>query len=109
MTEKENPTSVERFTVRFPDGMRDAVAQQAKAHGRSMNAEIISMVEQSLHGIDEETGLYGDKRLVKLIYNQRELLVNQAEQMKNFTNSLKILSEHVAVITHALTKNKKPT
>ncbi|WP_369788303.1 Arc family DNA-binding protein [Rouxiella sp. WC2420] len=41
MTKKEDSTLIERFTVRFPDGMREAVAERAKKNGRSMNSEII--------------------------------------------------------------------
>ena len=34
--------SLERFIVRFPDGMRDRIADAAKANNRSMNSEIIA-------------------------------------------------------------------
>lgn len=47
----------EKFVVRFPDGMRDAVAERAKENGRSMNSEIIDMISKSLSSIslsDEE-------------------------------------------------------
>ncbi|WP_311775966.1 Arc family DNA-binding protein [Klebsiella aerogenes] len=50
MTEKDNPNFVERFTVRMPDGMRDAIAERAKANGRSMNAEIVQILEEALDG-----------------------------------------------------------
>lgn len=33
--------------LRFPDGMRDRVAEAAKAHGRTMNAEIVHRLEKS--------------------------------------------------------------
>jgi hypothetical protein len=39
---------LERFIVRLPDGMRDAIAASAKANGRSMNAEIVYRLEESL-------------------------------------------------------------
>lgn len=32
----------ERFQVRLPDGMRDRIAEAAKANNRSMNAEIVA-------------------------------------------------------------------
>jgi hypothetical protein len=35
----------ERFQVRMPEGMRDLIAQSAKANGRSMNSEIIEQLE----------------------------------------------------------------
>lgn len=44
----------ERFIVRFPDGMRDRIAVAAKANNRSMNAEIVARLEQSMQ-IDQAT------------------------------------------------------
>lgn len=38
----------EKFVVRFPDGMRDAVAERAKRNGRSMNSEIVQMIQDAL-------------------------------------------------------------
>lgn len=37
----------DQFVVRFPDGMRDRIAEAAKAAGRSMNAEIVARLEAS--------------------------------------------------------------
>lgn len=48
MTEKDNQNLIERFTVRMPDGMRDAVAERAKRNGRSMNSEIVNIIEDAL-------------------------------------------------------------
>lgn len=50
MSDKDNPNFVERFTIRMPDGMRDAVADRAKANGRSMNSEIIQILQDALDG-----------------------------------------------------------
>lgn len=38
----------EKFILRFPDGMRDQLREIAAANGRTMNAEIIARLEQSL-------------------------------------------------------------
>lgn len=38
----------DKFNLRFPEGMRDAVAERAKANGRSMNSEIIEMIRFSM-------------------------------------------------------------
>ncbi|HGJ5869401.1 MULTISPECIES: Arc family DNA-binding protein [Arsenophonus] len=38
----------DKFTVRFPDGMRDAIAKRAEANGRSMNSEIIKILQNTL-------------------------------------------------------------
>ncbi len=40
----------EKFVVRFPDGMRDAIAERAKRNGRSMNSEIVQILEDALFG-----------------------------------------------------------
>lgn len=48
---KELPPSrtAEQFVVRFPDGMRDQIAEAAKAAGRSMNAEIVARLQQTFN------------------------------------------------------------
>lgn len=38
----------DKFNLRFPDGMRDAIAERAKANGRSMNSEIIQILQDAL-------------------------------------------------------------
>ena len=37
----------DKYIVRFPDGMRDKIADVAKTNGRSMNAEIVHRLESS--------------------------------------------------------------
>ncbi|MGX7395695.1 Arc family DNA-binding protein [Enterobacter sp. ESY66] len=39
----------EKFVVRFPDGMRDAIAERAKRNSRSMNSEIIKILGEALY------------------------------------------------------------
>ncbi len=41
----------DKFTVRFPDGMRDEIAKRAEANGRSMNSEIVQILQDALSGI----------------------------------------------------------
>lgn len=57
---KDLPPSrtADQFVVRFPEGMRDRIADEAKANGRSMNAEIIARLDRSLAG--SEIGFKGD-------------------------------------------------
>jgi hypothetical protein len=38
----------DQFVIRFPDGMRDRLAKLAAANGRSMNAELIIRLENSI-------------------------------------------------------------
>lgn len=39
---------MDRFNVRLPAGMRDAIAERAKANGRSMNSEIVQILQDAL-------------------------------------------------------------
>ena len=52
----------DQFMVRFPDGMRALIADEAKANGRSMNAEIVARLEATFAppegGPDVENTLY---------------------------------------------------
>lgn len=38
----------DKFMLRFPDGMRDAIAERAKKNGRSMNSEIVQILHDAL-------------------------------------------------------------
>lgn len=49
MTEKQ-VRDYDKFMLRFPDGMRDAIAERAKANGRSMNSEIVQILQDALDG-----------------------------------------------------------
>ena len=75
-----NSRELDKFILRFPDGMRDRIAEAAKANNRSMNAEVVSRLQNSFE--KGETGTGGspdavvrmlDKRLRKLegIFDQR--------------------------------------
>lgn len=38
----------DKFNLRFPDGMRDAIAERAKENGRSMNSEIVQILQDAI-------------------------------------------------------------
>lgn len=40
--------TADKFVVRLPDGMRERIAERARVHHRSMNSEIISVLEKDL-------------------------------------------------------------
>ena len=48
MVSKFPSQEMDRFNVRLPNGMRDAIAERAKENGRSMNAEIVQILEDAL-------------------------------------------------------------
>lgn len=51
----------DKFNLRFPDGMRDAIAERAKRNGRSMNSEIVQILEDALYGKYSPDDPLGDK------------------------------------------------
>ena len=47
----------DRFLVRMPQGMRQRIAETAKANGRSMNAEIVARLEATFVGEGSEADM----------------------------------------------------
>lgn len=42
----------DRFIVRFPEGMRDRLKQQAKKNRRSMNDEVLFLIERGMKFVE---------------------------------------------------------
>jgi len=63
MTKKTVPPSkaAEQFVVRLPDGMRERIAESAKRHGRSMNAEIVQVLENNYRQQDSADAIEADE------------------------------------------------
>lgn len=47
MTADRIPQAADKYIVRFPDGMRDRIAEAAKQNNRSMNAEVVARLQAS--------------------------------------------------------------
>jgi hypothetical protein len=70
----KNRPELDKFILRFPDGMRDLIAEEAKANNRSMNAEVVSRLQNSFEkgetrtsgGSPDAVAQMLDKRLKKL-------------------------------------------
>jgi plasmid stability protein len=73
-SEKDESNFIERFTVRMPDGMRSAIAERAKRNGRSMNSEIVQILEDALSSdvssVDKSLDLKQIKSLLDKISNK---------------------------------------
>lgn len=87
MTEKENPAFVERFTVRMPDGLRDAVAAKAKANGRSMNSEIVAALEAWLSG--DQLEVFSEKDVARVIRIATKTLAEEISKNYNLVPKVK--------------------
>lgn len=42
------PQAADKYVLRMPDGMREKITELAKANGRSMNAEMVLMLQQAI-------------------------------------------------------------
>lgn len=71
--------AADKYIVRFPEGMRDRIAEAAKNNNRSMNAEIVLRLEESL-----KTKASSDAATVQMFedYKQQTIKVEAALQRK---------------------------
>lgn len=76
MTEKP-VRDYDKFMLRFPDGMRDIIAERAKSNGRSMNSEIVQILQDAIDG--EKNTFY---------HTTFEIPVNTEEFRKIFTKEV---------------------
>ena len=105
----------DKFNVRFPDGMRDAIAERARANGRSMNAEIVQILEDAIAA--EQSGFpAGDaKELRQVIQMQNDLIDGQKEMFSKLADTFALSISKLKELTdkekeiHQATPNKKPT
>jgi len=68
----------DKFMLRFPEGMREHIAALAKHNGRSMNAEIISRLEESLESQERAFDMLADIR--GQLTAMGELMIAQEER-----------------------------
>lgn len=101
----------DKFTVRFPDGMRDAIAKRAEANGRSMNSEIIQILQDALDGKISYIDLIADtKKPTETVEDELRIMLSNVmagvvkEKMDILiSNATKAIEKQVA----EMTKGKK--
>lgn len=59
----------EQFMLRFPDGMRDRIKEEAAKNGRSLNAEIIQRLTASLEMDDYVPKVNAHEDKTELVIN----------------------------------------
>lgn len=97
---------MDRFNVRLPAGMRDAIADRAKRNGRSMNSEIVDIISNAMsqpvlaqEGIEYLLGLAEPGEAEKLSASDRKrarsLLLDaaaiMAQRLESESRDLRIL------------------
>lgn len=77
----------DKFTVRFPDGLRDAIAKQAEENGRSMNSEIVQILQDAVDGKAHlvANSAYDINELNKIADENKKMM---SEHMKNMKDEI---------------------
>lgn len=70
MSEKFPSQMQDKFTVRFPDGLRDAIADRAKRNGRSMNSEIVQILEDAVSSESLPCGENLDMNQIRILLDK---------------------------------------
>lgn len=71
-----------QYNLRWPDELKEKIAQSAKEHNRSMNADIVARLEQSFEqGLNHETEMYMMAQVVKEQQKQIDQLHEMVKQL----------------------------
>ena len=91
MTRNFPSRKLDKFILRLPDGMRDAIAASAKTNNRTMNAEIVLRLQNSFHAKRPVTGTSSgneagaDAQLPEGLLDLADYIQNFADQIRNRT------------------------
>ncbi|EAS9364471.1 TPA: Arc family DNA-binding protein [Escherichia coli] len=77
---------MDRFNIRLPAGMRDAIALRAKENGRSMNTELVFIIDDALKSpVPAEVD---NSRIMKIYSNLSENRPSNKEEFERWENEL---------------------
>lgn len=109
----------ERFVVRMPDGMRDAIAAEAKKNNRSMNSEIVARLQESLENeessihVGQVTGSIEDlPKLVEQVIGSSDLIksfISMRDSLSNLQNELAEWKKRGILSSQLPTESMVPT
>lgn len=81
----------DRFIVRLPDGMRHRLAKRAKATGRSMNAEVVEILDRAL----SEPSMHDVFDLAKSGLKLKRELEEDAQAIKRKQHDLDLIRDEI--------------
>lgn len=67
-----------QYNLRWPDELKEKIAQSAKEHNRSMNADIVARLEESF---EKDDAAEFDKGFVLQIIESQQDQINQLQKM----------------------------
>lgn len=78
--------SISPLGVRIPDEVKEKIQERAKANGRSMNAEIVQILEDSVNGVGDSNDVKHLKDVMtemRVILHLKDELIYQKERTIN--------------------------
>jgi len=101
---KDYPSQeMDRFNVRLPAGMREAIAERAKAHGRSMNSEIVKILQDTLNRSSLEIDKLNELDVTEL----QEIVKTQAAILLKYNETISNSYDTIAGIMDFLNQKKQ--
>jgi plasmid stability protein len=101
---KDYPSQeMDRFNVRLPAGMREAIAEGAKAHGRSMNSEIVKILQDTLNRSSLEIDKLNELDVTEL----QEIVKTQAAILLKYNETISNSYDTIAGIMDFLNQKKQ--
>lgn len=88
-----------QFNLRMSQVLKDKIAVRAKENGRSLNAEIVQILEDSVSD-------QGDDLHTADVHELRGMLKIQAELLEKYSSAI---SEGTELLREVNQRNKKPT
>jgi len=82
-SENSAPTLVEKFVIRLPSGLRDQIKQLSEQNRRSMNSEIIMVLETYIRQqfLDQMAETHADSSFVPGARKKEEVLKTMLESL----------------------------
>ena len=82
-----------QYNLRWPDELKEKIAQSAKEHNRSMNADIVARLEKSFEKTDQDG--FDKGSVLQVIQNQQATIQDLTDQIKHFKMSFDILTKEL--------------
>ncbi|BEO61100.1 hypothetical protein SMQE30_15230 [Serratia marcescens] len=83
--------------VRLPEELKEKIQEQAKANGRSTNAEIVTLLEQSVaHGGSRES----KEQLEKIVDDYEEQVKQLMSMIRVQGETIELAYEQIALLKH---------
>lgn len=96
--------------VRIPDELKDKIQGQAKENGRSMNAEILHILDASFtqtSGTEVASLNEQLRHYAAMLELKEQIIETQKETISHMEKSISNLEEHINILKDQIDMNKK--